>query len=233
MNKYIKLGIGLILQALGIALVISSGTTFAITSFNQGISNTFLISYGTASFVVEILTIFINYFFKEKIGITTITSAILNGYLVDLFLPLIPNVSPSLIYLPLGAITLAFGFYFMTVCGLGNNSSSGLMNVFQKLTGKPVKIIRTIEDSTFMLMGFLLGGTTNLGTIILTFGFGFILNFIYDKLNFDPTKVQHEFLGGAKQMKLPKINVSQFINQKCKKYELALEDLKINIKKLK
>ena len=144
MNKYLKLGIGLILQALGIALVISSGTTFAITSFNQGISNTFLISYGTASMVVELMTIAINYCFKEKIGITTIASAILNGYLVDMFLLLVPTISLSLIYLPFGAIIMGTGFYFMTASGMGNSSSNGLTTAIQK-------IVRTIPTSFFTI----------------------------------------------------------------------------------
>lgn len=232
MNKYIKLGIGLILQALGIALVISSGTTFAITSFNQGISNTFLISYGTASMVVELMTIAINYCFKEKIGITTIASAILNGYLVDMFLLLVPTISLSLIYLPFGAIIMGTGFYFMTVSGMGNSSSNGLMNVFQKLTGKSVGLIRTIEDVSFMALGFLLGGTVNIGTLILTFGFGYLLNFIYRLFKFDPTKVQHQYLGGGK-MKLPQMDVMNFLKHKAKVYELTIEQLKTNIKSLK
>lgn len=232
MNKYIKLGIGLILQALGIALVISSGTTFAITSFNQGISNTFLISYGTASMVVELMTIAINYCFKEKIGITTIASAILNGYLVDMFLLLVPTISLSLIYLPFGAIIMGTGFYFMTVSGMGNSSSNGLMNVFQKLTGKSVGLIRTTEDISFMVLGFLLGGTVNIGTLILTFGFGYLLNFIYRLFKFDPTKVQHQYLGGGK-MKLPQMDVMNFLKHKTKVYELTIEQLKTNIKLLK
>ena len=232
MNKYIKLGIGLILQALGIALVISSGTTFAITSFNQGISNTFLISYGTASMVVELMTIAINYCFKEKIGITTVASAILNGYLVDMFLLLVPTISLSLIYLPFGAIIMGTGFYFMTVSGMGNSSSNGLMNVFQKLTGKSVGLIRTIEDVSFMALGFLLGGTVNIGTLILTFGFGYLLNFIYRLFKFDPTKVQHQYLGGGK-MKLPQMDVMNFLKHKTKVYELTIEQLKTNIKSLK
>ena len=232
MNKYIKLGIGLILQALGIALVISSGTTFAITSFNQGISNTFLISYGTASMVVELMTIAINYCFKEKIGITTIASAILNGYLVDMFLLLVPTISLSLIYLPFGAIIMGTGFYFMTVSGMGNSSSNGLMNVLQKLTGKSVGLIRTTEDVSFMALGFLLGGTVNIGTLILTFGFGYLLNFIYRLFKFDPTKVQHQYLGGGK-MKLPQMDVMNFLKHKAKVYELTIEQLKTNIKSLK
>ena len=232
MNKYIKLGIGLILQALGIALVISSGTTFAITSFNQGISNTFLISYGTASMVVELMTIAINYCFKEKIGLTTVASAILNGYLVDMFLLLVPTISLSLIYLPFGAIIMGIGFYFMTVSGMGNSSSNGLMNVFQKLTGKSVGLIRTIEDVSFMALGFLLGGTVNIGTLILTFGFGYLLNFIYRLFKFDPTKVQHQYLGGGK-MKLPQMDVMNFLKHKAKVYELTIEQLKTNIKSLK
>ena len=169
MNKYIKLGIGLILQALGIALVISSGTTFAITSFNQGISNTFLISYGTASMLVELMTIAINYCFKEKIGLTTVASAVLNGYLVDMFLLLVPTISLSLIYLPFGAIIMGTGFYFMTVSGMGNSSSNGLTTAIQKIVKKDVGIVRTVMDASFMLLGYLLGGVVNVGTLILTF----------------------------------------------------------------
>ena len=232
MNKYIKLGIGLILQALGIALVISSGTTFAITSFNQGISKTFFVSYGTASLIVEVLTILINYRFKEKIGITTIASAILNGYLVDVFLLLVPTISLSLIYLPFGTVIMAIGFYFLTIAGLGNSSSNGLTTAIQKIVKKDVGIVRISMDASFMLLGYILGGTVNVLTIVLTFTFGYVLQLVYKLFKFDPTKVNHQYLGGNK-MKLPPMEVSNFIKHKVKVYEMTIESLKTNIELLK
>ena len=127
---------------------------------------------------------------------------------------------------------MGIGFYFMTASGMGNSSSNGLMNVFQKLTGKSVGLIRTTEDVSFMALGFLLGGTVNIGTLILTFGFGYLLNFIYRLFKFDPTKVQHQYLGGEK-MKLPQMDVMNFLKHKTKVYELTIEQLKTNIKSLK
>ena len=194
MNKYLKLSIGLLLQALGIALVIKSNSTFPITAFNLGVANTLAISYGTASMLVELITILINCCFKENIGLTTIASAILNGYIVDLFLHLIPDVSFNLIYLPIGALTMCFGFYFMSSCGLGLNSSNGLMNALMKKTGKSVTLIRTLEEMTFMLLGYILGGTVNITTIVLSTCFGSVLGFVYKLLNFEPEKVQHKNL---------------------------------------
>ena len=189
-----KLGIGLLLQGLGIALVVASGTTFPITALYLGISKTFLLSYGTASLLVELVTILINCCFKEKIGWATISSAILNGYLVDLFSLLIPSIKYSILYLPIGALIMCFGFYFISVSGLGLNSSNGLMNAMQKLTKQPVKVIRTCEEVAFMSLGWLLGGTVNVGTIILSCCFGFLLNFVYNKLHFKPIEVQHKYI---------------------------------------
>ena len=144
--------------------------------------------------LVELITILINCCFKEKIGLTTIASAILNGYIVDLFLHLIPNFSFNLIYLPIGALTMCFGFYFMSSCGLGLNSSNGLMNALMKKTGKSVTLIRTLEEITFMLLGYVLGGTVNITTIVLSTCFGSVLGFVYKLLNFEPEKVQHKNL---------------------------------------
>lgn len=208
-KQFIKLGIGLLLQGLGIALVIASGTTFPITALNLGISKTFLLSYGTASLLVELATILINCCFKEKIGWATISSAVLNGYLVDLFLLLIPSIKYNILYLPIGSLIMCFGFYFISVSGLGLNSSNGLMNVLQKLTKQPVKVIRTCEEVAFMSLGWLLGGTVNIGTILLSCCFGFLLNFVYDKLHFNPVRVNHKYI--------------EFKHKKCE-YELIIND---------
>ena len=124
------------------------------------------------------------------------------------------------------------GFYFMTVSGMGNSSSNGLTTAIQKIVKKDVGIVRTVMDASFMLLGYLLGGVVNVGTLILTFGFGYLLQAIYKLFKFDPTKVQHQYLGGGK-MKLPQMDVMNFLKHKTKVYELTIEQLKTNIKSLK
>lgn len=194
LKRILYLVLGLILNALGIALVIKSGTSFPITAFNLGIANTLNINYGLASMLVEVLTIFINYLFKEKIGITTLMSAILSGYLVDLCLILIPTIPHIIIYLPIGSLIMCFGFYFMSISGLGLNSSNGLMNALQKVTGKSTGMIRTIEEISFMILGFLLGGIVNIGTIILSCCFGYLLGFVYKLLKYKGEEQEHKYL---------------------------------------
>lgn len=194
LKRILYLVLGLLLNGLGIALVIKSGTSFPITAFNLGVSNTLNISYGFASMLVEVITIFVNYLFKEKIGITTLMSAIFSGYLVDLCLKLIPTTTYSIIYLPLGSLIMCFGFYFMSICGLGLNSSNGLMNALQKLTKKSTGTIRTIEEISFMLFGFLLGGTVNIGTILLSCCFGYLLGFVYKSLKYKSEEQEHRYL---------------------------------------
>lgn len=201
MNKITDLSIGFVLQSLGIALVIQAGSNglgvFPITTCNTGIANTLGISYGVASLLVELMTILINYKFKEKIGITTILNAIFNGFLVDFWLLIVPsttNIPLSILELFIGSVIMAFGFYFITKVGLGNMSSTGLMNVLMKLTHKSVSVIRTCEEITFMIVGILLGGSFGVFTIILSIGYGSLLGFIYKILKFRPENVDHHYL---------------------------------------
>ena len=220
-----SLSLGLFLSALGITLVTKANLgAFPITALNMGVANLTGITFGTSCMLVEMIVLAINMKNKENIGITTIANSFIPGFLMDGLMLVIPMASGNFIALPmllLGLFLFSLGQYFITRIGRGNGAMNGLMNVLMKKTGKSVFVIRTAMEVLFMILAFLLGGPIGLATIILSFGCGYVMNYIYKLMKFEPEKIQHKYISFKN-------------NEKTKLYILELDKdeprTKVNIK---
>lgn len=199
MNKLIKLLLGQIVIATGIALVINSNLgAFPITLTNLSLSNMTGLSFGFCSMLVELIIISICISLKAKIGIATLFNGIFGGYFIDfilLFLP-IPNIFIlKLIYVLLGAIILVLGFYLQGSAGLGKTSSNLITACIRRKTGFSITKMKLIQETCFTLFGLLAASSSfGLATIILSLGFGYIMDKCYKVIKYDPTKVNHKYL---------------------------------------
>ncbi len=191
-KKLTTLIIGNTLASLGIAMVINSGLgCFATTSANLAISNFFGISLGTAGMLVELIILLIATYKGEGIGITAICNAIYGSYVLDFFRLLLPTH----ILMVFGLLIIPFGWSLMGRAGLGDTGNNILMNALLKQTNKPISIVRSVQECVFMLIGFI-GARQYVTwfTVALSFGLGYLLQFIYKLIKYEPTKINHKFL---------------------------------------
>lgn len=205
MKKYIKLILGQVIIALGIAMVINSQLgAFPITLTNLSISNITGLSFGFCSMMVELLIIICCLLMKSKIGIATLFNGLLGGYFIDfilMFLP-VPNLFIyKLLYVIIGAIVLVFGFYIQGCARLGKTSSNLITSCIRKRTGWSITTMKIIQESLFMLIG-LIGAIDNFGiaTIILVLFFGTFMDNIYKWLKYNPATVEHEYINIIKNI---------------------------------
>lgn len=77
-----------------------------------------------------------------------------------------------------GAVVLnAFSTVLYVGAGLGPGPRDGLMTGLVVRTGLSVRLVRTSIEATVLTLGWLLGGTVGVGTVLYAFGIGPLVQF--------------------------------------------------------
>ena len=110
---------------------------------------------------------------RTYIKIGTILCMIFGGPIIDMFTlilkPVVSENSPlpyKLIILALGCVILAYGMTIVIKSDAGTGPNDLVAVVISDKTKRSFGIVRVITDISFVLAGFLLGGSVGLGTVI-------------------------------------------------------------------
>lgn len=116
---------------------------------------------------------------RSYIKIGTILCMIFGGPIIDLFTILLAPVFAmtdsyvfKLIMLALGCVILAYGMTIVIKSEAGTGPNDLVSVVISDKTKKKFSIVRIIVDISFVAIGFLLGGSVGIGTIICAFCVG-------------------------------------------------------------
>ncbi|MBS4539512.1 membrane protein [Clostridium sp. D2Q-11] len=161
------------------------------STLNLGLSTITNLSFGFVSQLIGLTIILFSLFLRIYPGIGTIFNMYFIGLFIDLIdhfnLTLTPeNYILKIFVLLFSLIVLSYGIFYYLSFELGAGPRDGLMVGLVKITGINVKYIKPAIEVTVLIIGFLLGGTVGLGTIIVTFFGGYILDIIFKWKNFDP-----------------------------------------------
>ena len=180
MARPIQLFLGLALYGLSIGLMVRSDLGLPPWDvFHQGLSEHIGLGLGTIIIVVGVAVLLLWIPLRQRPGIGTIANVFLIGIGADVSLWLIPSAqSLALAWIMLlGGIILngvAGGAYIGA--GLGPGPRDGLMTGLVKRTGKSVRLIRTGIELLVVAIGWALGGTLGLGTLIYALAIGPIVH---------------------------------------------------------
>ena len=192
MKRMTSLLVGNTIASLGISMLIKSGLgCFALTAGNIALANWFGITVGTAGMILEIIMLLLATYLGEGIGLTSIVNAIYGSVMIDVFSFILPS-SPLMI---IGLLIIPFGWVLMGRAAYGDTGSNILMNALLKKYGLSISFMRGIQEVVFLSLG-LLGARQYVTwlTIALTFGLGYLLQFCYGLVKYDPTEINHSFL---------------------------------------
>ena len=170
------LNFGLILFGLGETLLITANAGVSPwTVLAQGLSFKADYSIGVTTFFVSIGVLFLWIPLKQKPGIGTILNTIIVSVVIDISLPYLPN--PESIFLQLlqiifAVIIVGLGSGFYLIANLGPGSRDGLMTGIQRVTNKPISLIRAIIEISVVIVGWYLGGIVGIGTVVFALGIG-------------------------------------------------------------
>ena len=170
------LNFGLILFGLGETLLITANAGVSPwTVLAQGLSFKKDYSIGVTTFFVSIGVLCLWIPLRQKPGIGTILNTIIVSVVIDISLPYLP--SPETIFFQLlqiifAVIIVGLGSGFYLIANLGPGSRDGLMTGIQRVTNKPISLIRAIIEISVVIVGWYLGGIVGIGTVVFALGIG-------------------------------------------------------------
>tara|TARA_B100000902_G_scaffold207212_1_gene197348 strand:- start:196 stop:843 length:648 start_codon:yes stop_codon:yes gene_type:complete len=167
---------GLTLFGLGEGLLIVSFTGASPWSvLAQGLSLNVNLSIGMLTFLISVTVLILWIPLGQKPGMATILNAIIIAIMIDFCIKYVPtpsNYFNQLILAVISVITVGIGGGIYLVANLGAGPRDGLMVGLQKLTNFPIAAVRATLEISVVSVGWYLGGTVGIGTLLFAFGIG-------------------------------------------------------------
>ena len=181
-----KLGIivvGSVIAAYGITLAMYAGfggATLAVLW--QGLSKTFPMTIGMASFVVAAaMVLFVLFYDRRQIHIGTLLYQIVYSTCVDLFANChvySETMWINFLIMMLGVVVFAVGTGLYAAASLGRGSYEALTFALAEKNNWQVKLVRMVLDILMVIAGVLLGGKFGACTIVTVIISGPIIQFV-------------------------------------------------------
>ena len=175
-STFFFLCFGLSLFGLGEGLLIVSFTGASPWSvLAQGISLNVNLSIGTITLLISIVVLLLWIPLRQKPGMGTILNALIIAIMIDLCIKYVPtpsNYTYQLILAVISVIMVGIGGGIYLVSNLGAGPRDGLMIGLQKITNFPIAVVRATLEISVVSIGWYLGGTVGVGTLLFAFGIG-------------------------------------------------------------
>ncbi len=166
---------GLVLFGLGISLMVRAGLGVPPWDvFHQGVSELTGLPMGTVIIVTGLAILLAWIPLHQRVGVGTVLNAVVIGLTVDLvlaLLPTAPGVLAGLGFLAAGLASVAAGSGLYIGAGLGAGPRDGLM-LGLAARGLSVRAARTAIEVGVLVVGWTLGGTVGIGTLVFAVAIG-------------------------------------------------------------
>ncbi len=175
-STFFFLCFGLALFGLGEGLlIVSTAGASPWSVFAQGIYLNVGLSIGIITILISIGVLIFWLPLNQKPGIGTILNALIIGLMIDVCIKFVPtpeNYIYQLFLSIIAVLTVGLGGGIYLVANLGAGPRDGLMIGLQKKTNLPIAAVRATLEITIMSIGWYLGGTVGVGTLLFAFGIG-------------------------------------------------------------
>ncbi|TFE02196.1 YczE/YyaS/YitT family protein [Jeotgalibacillus salarius] len=177
--------LGLLLLSFGISMMIVADLGVGPwDALYVGLSETIGFTVGTWVFILGIILILLNgYLMKKMPDFLAIITIFLIGVFMDFWL-LVAFAGVDALTMPVrammlaaGVIIIAVGITFYLQANFARNPIDSLMMAIQVRTGKSLAFSKTVMEVTVLVIAFLFGGPIGLGTVIVAFGIGSLIQF--------------------------------------------------------
>lgn len=143
--------------------------------FHQGLGNRLGITIGMAGVVTSLGVLLLWIPLRMKPGLGTLLNAVVIGPSADLFLWLIPPVEDlalRIAFLVIALLATGLGSALYLPARLGAGPRDGLMVGLNKKFGFSIRLSRSIVEVAALIIGYFLGGTIGIGTVVTAIGLG-------------------------------------------------------------
>ncbi|MFV2120333.1 YczE/YyaS/YitT family protein [Streptomyces sp. Act-28] len=175
-RRLAQLTAGLLLYGASSALLVRSGLGLEPWNvLHQGLSRLTGLSIGVVVTVMGAVVLLLWIPLRQRPGLGTVANVLLIGAAMDTTLAVVPTAGglPARIALMVSGVVLnglATGLYIAARFGPGPRD--GLMTGLHRLTGRSVRLIRTLLEAGVVVTGFLLGGSLGVGTVLYALAIG-------------------------------------------------------------
>ncbi len=197
-RRLLWLALGMLVSAVGIVMMLQANIGLEPWSvLQQGMAQSFGITYGTASVIVGAAAIGVAILFGESFGFGTVINIVLCAVFIDtlLWLGWVPQMSGTLsgvLMLLAGLELLVLGTWMYMKSALGAGPRDALMVALARRTGRSVGLCRISVELLVILTGYFLGGQVGIGTVISALGLGSLFNLNFHLLGFRAAELHQE-----------------------------------------
>ena len=162
--------VGLWIFGTGEALLVASHLGNAPwTVLAQGLSTHLPISIGVATFLTSVTVLLLWIPLRERPGLGTISNAVVIALALQVMITVLPepdNTVVRLLFVLGGIAIIGIGSGLYLTTNLGPGPRDGWMTGIHVRTGWPVYAVRLGIEVTVVVVGWLLGGTVGIGTVL-------------------------------------------------------------------
>jgi uncharacterized membrane protein YczE len=161
---------GLAIFGLGDSLLVQSNIGNAPwTVFAEGVSLKTGWSLGFSTFIISIFVLLAWIPLREKPGFGTLSNIVLIATFIQVGISIFPeqdSLISGIAFVLLGIALVGVGSSLYITCGLGPGPRDGAMTGIHNATGVRVGRVRLAIEVTVLFIGWLMGGTLGLGTLL-------------------------------------------------------------------
>jgi uncharacterized membrane protein YczE len=179
-RRLVQLFVGLLLLGASLAMLLRAGLGLAPWDvLHQGLARLTGASVGSMVIAVSFVVLLSWIPLRQRPGVGTIANALLVGVALDLTMLVLEDASSwfwRVTLLVVGVLVngLATALYIGALLGPGPRD--GLMTGLVRRTGRSVRFIRTTIEVGVLAVGWLLGGTVGIGTVVFALAIGPIVH---------------------------------------------------------
>ena len=179
-RRLVQLYAGLVLFGISTAMMVRSDLGLNPWDvFHQGVADRTPLSLGTVIVIAGAIVLLLWIPLRQRPGLGTVSNIFVIGLTADMGLWLIPeviSVSTRAALLAAGIILNGIATSAYIGAGLGPGPRDGLMTGLAARTGWSIRGVRTGIELTVLALGWLLGGTAGIGTILYAITIGPIVH---------------------------------------------------------
>ena len=188
-RRLVQLYAGLVLYGLSMALLVRSGLgVMPWDVLHQGLARQLGWSLGVVTMVVGALVLLAWVPLRERPGLGTMSNVVVIGLALDAALAVLPEPSS----LPLRVALVGLGIALNAVATaayigvhLGPGPRDGLMTGLVRRSGRSVRLVRTSIEVAVVALGWLLGGTLGIATVLYALAIGPLVHALLPRLSVD------------------------------------------------
>ena len=191
-RRLLQLSIGLTLYGASMALMLRAALGLDPWDvFHQGVSGQVGLSIGMVVNLTGLVVLLLWIPLRQRPGIGTVANVVMIGTAMDLTLRVLPPIEGlafQVAALIASIVVNGFAGALYIGAGLGPGPRDGLMTGLARRTGWSLRLVRTGIEVTVLALGWALGGTVGVGTLLYAFGIGPLVQFFLPMVSITEAK---------------------------------------------